>query len=118
LPGYVWYAAAAWRAFPRAHRYVQVPVVILLTIAVAATAAALGGPMLGLLSGVIAALDPFMVVHGPVCVTRSPGNARCRSHRFDFHRSGRHSILVDAERSHMDIGRVRRAVDVSTRTRP
>jgi hypothetical protein len=66
LPGYVWYAAAMWRAFPRAHRYIQIPVVVLLTVAVAATAAALGGPMLGLLSGLVAALDPFMVVHGPV----------------------------------------------------
>jgi hypothetical protein len=66
LPGYVWYAAAMWRAFPRAHRYIQIPVVVMLTVAVAATAAVLGGPMLALLSGLIAALDPFMVVHGPV----------------------------------------------------
>jgi hypothetical protein len=66
LPAYVWYAAAMWRAFPRAHRYIQIPVVVMLTVAVAATAAALGGPTLALLSGLIAALDPFMVVHGPV----------------------------------------------------
>jgi hypothetical protein len=55
-----------WRAFPWAHRYIQIPVVITLTVAVAATAALLGGPTLGLLSGAIAALDPFIVVHGPV----------------------------------------------------
>jgi hypothetical protein len=66
LPGYVWYAAAMWRAFPWAHRYIQIPVVVTLTVAVAATAALLGGPTLGLLSGLIAALDPFIVVHGPV----------------------------------------------------
>jgi hypothetical protein len=66
LPGYVWYAAAMWRAFPRAHRYLQIPVVILLTVSVAWFAATLGGPTLGLLAGLLAALDPFMVIHGPV----------------------------------------------------
>ena len=66
LPGYPWYAAAMWRAAPWARRYIQIPAVVLLTVAVAATAAALGGPTLGLLSGIVAALDPFLVIHGPV----------------------------------------------------
>jgi hypothetical protein len=66
LPGYAWYAAVMWRAFPRAHRYIQIPVVVLLTVSVAWFAAILGGPLLGLVAGLIAALDPFMVVHGPV----------------------------------------------------
>jgi hypothetical protein len=66
LPGYVWYAAAMWRAFPQAHRYIQIPVVILLTVSVAWFAAILGGPTLGLLAGLLAALDPFIVIHGPV----------------------------------------------------
>lgn len=66
LPGYVWYLAATWRAVPQFRRYLQIPVVILLTVSVAWFAFTVGGPLLGLIAGLIATLDPFIVVHGPV----------------------------------------------------
>jgi hypothetical protein len=66
LPGYVWYAALMWRTFPQWHRYIQIPVVILLTVSVAWFASTVGGPLLGLIAGLMATLDPFIVVHGPV----------------------------------------------------
>jgi hypothetical protein len=66
LPGYVWYLDVVGRAPPAFRRYAQIPVIVLLTLAIAGVAAALGGPALGLVSGLVAALDPFVVVHGPV----------------------------------------------------
>jgi hypothetical protein len=66
LPGYVWYLDVARRATPALRRYAQIPVVVLLALAIASVATALGGPQLGLVSGLIATLDPFLVVHGPV----------------------------------------------------
>jgi|GEM_PF-2477071 len=66
LPAYVWYLDIAERVTPALRRYAQIPVIVLLALAIAGAASALGGPVLGLVSGLIATIDPFLLVHGPV----------------------------------------------------
>jgi len=67
LPGEPLYLAAglALRR-PAIFAYWHVPVAVLLVFVVAATVLVLFGPEVALFSGVIAALDPVTVVHGPV----------------------------------------------------
>ena len=67
LPGEALYLAAALRALPpQLLRYVHVPVTTLLVVAVAAFAGVVGGPRLAVAAGLVAALQPFVLVHGPV----------------------------------------------------
>ena len=67
LPGEPLYLASAFAVLPpSAERYVHVPITVLLIGAVVAFAAIVGGPRLGVATGLVAALQPFMIVHGPV----------------------------------------------------
>jgi hypothetical protein len=67
LPGEPLLLAAAFRWLPEsAWPYLHVPVTVLLVVAIAAAGLALGGPGVGLVAGGIAAVDPFVVAHGPV----------------------------------------------------
>ena len=67
LPGEAMYLAAGFGLLPEAlWRYLHVPVAVLLVTAVAAVAASLGGPLVGLAAGAVATLDPFLVAHGPI----------------------------------------------------
>jgi hypothetical protein len=67
LPGEPLYLAAGLvLGRPFFFQYWHVPVAMLLIVVVAATAQILFGPTVALLAGLIAALDPLMLVHGPV----------------------------------------------------
>lgn len=67
LPGEPLYLALGFRALPDAAlRYLHVPVAALLVTAIAAVALIAGGRQMGLLTGLLASVDPFIVFHGPV----------------------------------------------------
>jgi len=58
-------AAFAWLP-PALWRYLHVPVTVALVLAIAAVAVALGGARLGLIAGLLATFDPFVLRHGAV----------------------------------------------------
>ena len=67
LPAEPLYLAAVFRVLPPSlHRYAHVPITTLLVVAVAAFAASFGGARLGAAAGVLGAVQPFVVLHGPV----------------------------------------------------
>jgi hypothetical protein len=67
LPGQALFVAFLLRFVPQPlHRYAHVPITTLFVASVACVAALAGGPLVGLLAGVIASLEPFIVLHGPV----------------------------------------------------
>lgn len=67
LPGEPLYLAGGFRLLPTAaERYLHVPVTVLLIAASCAVAVRLAGPRAGLLTGLIACLHPYMLLHGPV----------------------------------------------------
>lgn len=67
LPGEPLYLAAAFETVPpRLLRFVHLPVTTLLLFSVAAFAGAFGGLRLACATALVATLDPFVVVHGPV----------------------------------------------------
>lgn len=67
LPGEPVYLAVAFRLLPSAcEPYLHVPVTLTLILAITAVALAAGGARVALLTGLIASLDPFVVIHGPV----------------------------------------------------
>jgi hypothetical protein len=67
LPGEPLYLAAGLALHrPFIFTYWHVPIAVILIVAVAATACTLFGPEAALIAGAIAAIDPLMVVHGPV----------------------------------------------------
>ena len=67
LPGESLYLATSFKVVPeRLHPYLHLPVTMLLIAAVTAFAALVGGARLALATGVVASLEPFVVVHGPV----------------------------------------------------
>jgi hypothetical protein len=67
LPGEPLYLAAAFVVVPqRLLRFIHVPVTTLLILSVAAFAGAFGGARLGCATALVATLDPFVVMHGPV----------------------------------------------------
>lgn len=67
LPGGPLYVAAGLATLPpRLHRFIQTPVMMLLVWAAASLAGSLAGNRAALAAGAIAALNPFVVVHGPV----------------------------------------------------
>jgi hypothetical protein len=67
LPAEPLYLAAGLAALPDAlWRYLHVPVVVAFVAAITVAATAVGGPAVGLTAGLLATLDPFVVVHGPV----------------------------------------------------
>jgi hypothetical protein len=67
LPVEPLYLAGALRFLPpRLHRYIHVPVTVLLVTSVAYVAFYLGGPSLGLVTGLVGSLQPFVALHGPV----------------------------------------------------
>ena len=67
LPAEPLYLAAILRAAaPPFRRYAHVPVTVLLIVSVAGAAMALRGPSFGAAVGVFAALQPFVLIHGPV----------------------------------------------------
>lgn len=67
LPGEPLYLAASFKVLPEPlHRYIHLPVTALLIASVTAFAAVLGGARLALATAIIASLEPFVVVHGPV----------------------------------------------------
>jgi hypothetical protein len=67
LPTEALYLAGIFRILPPPlHRFAHVPIAALLIIAVAAAAASFGGPRVGAAVAAVAALQPFVVRHGPV----------------------------------------------------
>jgi hypothetical protein len=67
LPGEPLYLAAGFKLLPRTwHRYLHVPVTVLLVAVTTSLACTVGGPTFGLLAGAFATLDPFVLAHGPV----------------------------------------------------
>ena len=67
LPAEPLYLAAGFRFLPPTlSRYLHVPVTVLFVTAVAAVGVWVGGRLVGLLAGVLATFDPFVLVHGPV----------------------------------------------------
>jgi hypothetical protein len=67
LPGETLYLALGFSRFPPSlHRYLHVPIVVAFVIALALVAGRIGGPRLALATGLVAALDPFVIGHGPV----------------------------------------------------
>ena len=67
LPGEPLYLAASFKALPEPlHRYIHLPVTALLIASVTAFAAVVGGARLGLATAIVASLEPFVIVHGPV----------------------------------------------------
>lgn len=67
LPAEPLYLAAAFRWLPSTlWPYLHLPVVLVFVLAIAATGVAVGGARLGLTAGLLAALDPFVLYHGPV----------------------------------------------------
>ena len=67
LPGEPLYLAASFKIVPeRLHPYIHLPVTMLLIAAVTAFAAVMGGARIAAATAVVASLEPFVVVHGPV----------------------------------------------------
>lgn len=67
LPSAPLYLALGFWLLPEPlHRYVHVPVAVGLASAVACVALALAGPVAAVAAGLVATLDPFVVLHGPV----------------------------------------------------
>jgi hypothetical protein len=67
LPGEPLFLAALFRLLPeRLHRYIHVPVTVLLVTSIAAVAAWMGGGALGIATGLLASVWPFVAIHGPV----------------------------------------------------
>ena len=67
LPGEPLYLAASFRVLPEPlHRYIHLPVTALLIASVTAFAAAMGGARLAIATAIVASVEPFVVVHGPV----------------------------------------------------
>jgi hypothetical protein len=67
LPGEPFYLAASFRVLPpSALPYIHLPVTLLLIASVVAFAMILGGTRLAFATGLIASLQPFVVIHGPV----------------------------------------------------
>jgi hypothetical protein len=67
LPVEPLYLAGAFRFLPPGlHRYIHVPVTVLLVTSVSYVAFCLGGRSLGLVTGLAGALQPFVALHGPV----------------------------------------------------
>jgi hypothetical protein len=67
LPGEPLYLAASFKLLPEPlHRYIHLPVTALLIACVTAFAALVGGARLALATAIVASLEPFVVVHGPV----------------------------------------------------
>jgi hypothetical protein len=67
LPAEPLFLAAGFSVLPASlWPYLHVPVTTALVMAVTIAATTLGGPILGLVTGVLASLDPFVLIHGPV----------------------------------------------------
>jgi len=67
LPGEPLYLAAGFRLLPQAAwRYLHVPVATSFVVAIGLVGCLAGGAMVGLVSGLVAAVHPFVLVHGPV----------------------------------------------------
>lgn len=67
LPGEALYLAAGFRWLPAwSWRWLQVPIVVLLVLCVGAAAFRVGGRRMALAAMALVALDPFIVIHGPV----------------------------------------------------
>jgi hypothetical protein len=67
LPGEPLYLAAGFLVVPPSlQRFLHVPVTALLIVAIAAVAGIVAGSKAAFVAGVIASLEPFMLVHGPV----------------------------------------------------
>jgi hypothetical protein len=67
LPGEPLYLAVAFRYLPAGlWPYVHVPVVTAFVVAVALIGFAAGGWTCGLAAGLVASVDPFVLIHGPV----------------------------------------------------
>ncbi len=67
LPGETLYITAAYRLLPASLvLYAHLPITVLLVASVAWVASRIAGPPLGLATGVLASLQPFVVLHGPV----------------------------------------------------
>lgn len=66
LPGEPLYLAAGFRLPAVLWRYLHVPVTVLLVSSIAAVGLLMGGSRLALATGLVANLDPFVLVHGPV----------------------------------------------------
>jgi len=67
LPGEPLYLAASFKVLPEPlHHYIHLPVTALLIASVTAFAAVVGGARLALATAIVASLEPFVVVHGPV----------------------------------------------------
>ena len=67
LPAEPLYLAAGFALLPEpVWRYLHVPVAVTFVGAITIAAIAAGGPTVGLIAGLAATLDPFVVIHGPV----------------------------------------------------
>jgi hypothetical protein len=67
LPGEPLYLAAGFRVLPESlWPYLHLPVTLLLVTSIAVVGFFLGGTALGVTAGTLAAIDPFVVAHGPV----------------------------------------------------
>lgn len=67
LPGEPLYLFAGFRALPASLRpYLHLPVVLLWVAGIAIVATTLSGARAGLIAGLLAALGPFTLIHGPV----------------------------------------------------
>lgn len=67
LPGEPLYLAVGMKVLPQPMmRYLHVPVTAALIVAVAIFAGVVFGPRVGLVTGIVAILQPFVLVHGPV----------------------------------------------------
>jgi hypothetical protein len=67
LPGEALYLAPAFRLAPAPLlRFLHLPVVLLFVLSVASLAWQIGGRPMALAAGLLAALDPFVIRHGPV----------------------------------------------------
>ena len=67
LPGEPLFLATSFKVVPeRLHSFIHVPVTALLIAAVAAFAATVGGARLALATAIVASVQPFVVMHGPV----------------------------------------------------
>ena len=67
LPGEALYLAAAFRVLPLSlRRFIHVPVIVAFVTSVVAVALLVGGVRAGACAGLLALVDPFLVVHGVV----------------------------------------------------
>jgi hypothetical protein len=67
LPGEPLYLALGLRVLPGSlHRYLHVPIAMILIVAITVVALAAAGPRVAITAGVLASVDPFIVAHGPV----------------------------------------------------